>query len=215
MVSFSSCPTVGAGHGIPRCVAGGSHKLEPSIFVRSAKLNAVSKDMGDGYAKSVREHAPQAVNCIDNYHVVQLATKALDEVRREHRNELRGTSDRDAVELFKDARWSVLKKPRGPDRPLGRHARRDPRRRREGPTRLGDEGDGPRVCTRPHGIRRRRVDRPAPGPTVPRSRLKPFIRLGRTIRKHPDGILAPRRLKLSNAHAEAPNNKAEVIVGRT
>jgi transposase len=36
-----------------------------------------------------------------------------------------------------------------------------------------------------------------------RSRLKPFIRLGRTIRKHRDGILAARRLKLSNARADA------------
>jgi transposase len=36
-----------------------------------------------------------------------------------------------------------------------------------------------------------------------RRRLKPFIRLGRTIRKHRDGILAARRLKLSNARADA------------
>ena len=39
-------------------------------------------DMTGGYAKSVREHAPQATIVIDNYHVVALATKALDEVRR-------------------------------------------------------------------------------------------------------------------------------------
>ena len=47
-----------------------------------------------------------------------------------------------------------------------------------------------------------------------RSRLKPFIRLGRTIRKHRDGILAARRLKLSNARAEAMNNKVKLIVRR-
>ena len=47
-----------------------------------------------------------------------------------------------------------------------------------------------------------------------RSRLKPFIRLGRTIRKHQDGILAARRLKLSNARAEALNNKVKLIVRR-
>src|SRR5207342_2415336 len=47
-----------------------------------------------------------------------------------------------------------------------------------------------------------------------RSRLKPFVRLGRTIRKQPDGILAARRLKLSNARAEALNNKAKLIVRR-
>ena len=48
---------------------------------RAGQLTAVSMDIGEGYAKSVREHAPQAGICIDNFHVVQLATKALDEVQ--------------------------------------------------------------------------------------------------------------------------------------
>ncbi len=47
-----------------------------------------------------------------------------------------------------------------------------------------------------------------------RCRLRPFIRLGRTIRKHRDGILAARRLKLSNARPEALNNKVKLIVHR-
>lgn len=38
--------------------------------------------------------------------------------------------------------------------------------------------------------------------------------LGRTIRKHRDGILAARRLKLCNARAEALNNKVKLIVRR-
>ena len=47
-----------------------------------------------------------------------------------------------------------------------------------------------------------------------RCRLTPFIRLGKTIRKHRDGILAARRLNLSNARAEAINNKVKLIVRR-
>ena len=47
-----------------------------------------------------------------------------------------------------------------------------------------------------------------------RCRLRPFIRLGKTIRKHREGILAARRLKLSNARAEAQNNKVKLIVRR-
>ena len=47
-----------------------------------------------------------------------------------------------------------------------------------------------------------------------RCRLEPFIRLGRTIRKHREGILAARRLRLSNARAEALNNKVKLIVRR-
>ncbi len=46
MVSFSSCPTVGAGHGIRGAWLEVHDKLEPSIFVRSAKLNAVSEGHG-------------------------------------------------------------------------------------------------------------------------------------------------------------------------
>ena len=47
-----------------------------------------------------------------------------------------------------------------------------------------------------------------------RSRLKPFVGLGRTIRKHRRGILAARRLNLSNARAEALNSKVKLIVRR-
>jgi transposase len=47
-----------------------------------------------------------------------------------------------------------------------------------------------------------------------RCRQQPFIRLGRTIRKHREGIPAARRHKLSNARAEAMNNKVKLIVRR-
>src|SRR5204863_1749490 len=84
---------------------------EQAIGERAAQLTAVSMDMTGGYAKAVRHHAPQAVICIDNYHVVQLATKALDEVRREHWNTLRQAGDRDAAKQFKHDRWALLRNP--------------------------------------------------------------------------------------------------------
>jgi transposase len=49
---------------------------------RSQAIEVISLDMGPGYAKSAREHAPQAIIAIDPYHVVALANRALDEVRR-------------------------------------------------------------------------------------------------------------------------------------
>jgi transposase len=69
-------------------------------------------DMSAGYAKSVAQegHAPQAVICYDPFHVVQLATKALDKVRREVWNELRRV-DEAAAKRFKGARWCLLKNP--------------------------------------------------------------------------------------------------------
>jgi transposase len=145
---------------------------------------------------------------------VQLATKALDEVRRERWNELRRTGELDAAKEFKDARWSLLKNPQDltdqqADTLAAMHAA---------------GGKIPRAWAMKEMVRAIF----APGLTVEdvsvlidrllarlsRSRLKPFVRLGRTIRKHREGILAARRLKLSNARAEAQNNKVKLIVRR-
>ena len=49
---------------------------------RTARLKAVSLDMGKAYAKATREKAPQARQCIDPFHVIQLCNKALDKARR-------------------------------------------------------------------------------------------------------------------------------------
>jgi len=185
-----------------------------AIGERAGQLRAVSMDMTGGYAKSVRRHAPQAVICIDNYHVVQLATKALDEVRREHWNELRQAGDPDAAKQFKDSRWSLLKNPedltdRQADTLTALHAA---------------GGKIPRAWAMKEMVRAifapglseqavaELIDRLLA--RLSRSRLKPFVRLGRTIRKHRDGILAARRMKLSNARAEALNNKAKLITRR-
>ena len=93
MVPFGPCPTVPAGHGIPGGWLHPGEELDPRMFARASRLTAVSMDMTGGYAKSVRDRAPQATIVIDNYHVVQLASQALDEVRRQHWNELRTADD--------------------------------------------------------------------------------------------------------------------------
>ena len=198
----------------PKAQEGAEEQAEQKIGERAAKLVAVSMDMTGGYAKSVREHAPQATIVIDNYHVVQLATKALDEVRREHWNELRQAGEKGAAKEFKDARWSLLKNPGDlTDRQLD--------------TLTALQAAGGKV---PRAWAMKEMVRAifAPSLTVDdvaqliarllarlsRSRLEPFIRMGRTIRKHREGILAARRLKLSNARAEALNNKVKLIVRR-
>ena len=111
MVPFGPCPTVPAAHGIPGAWLQPGLEIEPAMFARAGRLQAVSMDMGPGYAKSVREHAPQAIVCIDPYHVVQLANQALDEVRRAYWNELRSLGDQHAAKRFKDSRWCLLKRP--------------------------------------------------------------------------------------------------------
>jgi transposase len=47
-----------------------------------------------------------------------------------------------------------------------------------------------------------------------RSRLRPFVRLARTLRCHRDGILAAIRLGLSNGRLEGLNSKIRLISHR-
>jgi transposase len=147
--------------------AGEREQREQPVGERAAKLRAISLDMGHGYAKSARRHAPQAVICIDPYHVVQLANQALDEVRRGYWNELRRIGDQPAAKRFKDARWSLLKRPEKlTDTQPSRHARPDQGRRRRGMAGLRTQGSRPRhLRTRPPSRRRRGPDRPAPLPS--------------------------------------------------
>jgi transposase len=48
-----------------------------------------------------------------------------------------------------------------------------------------------------------------------RSRLAPFVRLARTIRRHRDGILAAIRLGLSNGRLEGLNSRIRLISHRS
>ncbi|MGH2930990.1 MAG: ISL3 family transposase, partial [Solirubrobacteraceae bacterium] len=214
MVPFGPCPTVPAGEGIPGAWLQDGSELDPAIFARASRLTAVSMDMTGGYAKSVREHAPQATIVIDNYHVVQLATKALDEVRREHWNELRHSGKTAVARQFKHDRWALLKNPGDLSEQQA--------------TTLAQIQAGGGKVARAWAMKEMVRAIFAKGLTVDavselldrllarlsRCRLAPFVRLGRTIRKHREGILAARRLKLSNARAEALNNKVKLIVRR-
>jgi len=48
-----------------------------------------------------------------------------------------------------------------------------------------------------------------------RSKLKPFVRLARTIRRHREGILAAIRLGLSNGRLEGLNSKVRLLSHRS
>jgi hypothetical protein len=56
----------------------------------------------------VRERASQAVLCLDPFHIVQWATKAIDKVRRGLWNTLRGNGNTAAARELKGTRWVVL-----------------------------------------------------------------------------------------------------------
>jgi transposase len=183
---------------------------------RSAKLRAISMDMGPRYAKSARKkkHAPQATICIDDYHVVALATKALDEVRRDYWNKLRSLGDKQAAKRFKDARWVLLK---SPENLTAKQAVTYRKLKHAG-------GEVWRAYTLKEALRAIfaagltledvtvLIDRFISRAT--RSRLEPFVRLAQTITKHRDGILAAIRLGITQGRTEALNNKVRLITRR-
>ncbi len=181
---------------------------------RCEEVKAISMDMGPGYAKSAREHAPQATLCIDNFHVAALATKALDEVRRDYWNQLRSLGDQQAAKRFKDARWALLKNPENlTDKQAVTH--RELRRAGGAVWRAYLLKEAVRGIFKP-GLTVEDVDILLDRllSRLARSRLAPFVRLGQTIRKHRDGILAAIRLGLNNARHEALNNKVRLITRR-
>jgi transposase len=207
-IAFASPPPQPTGSEPPR------GDPEPRVGERAAKLEAISLDMGHGYAASARKHAPQAVICIDPYHVVQLANQALDEVRRAYWNELRTLGDQDAARRFKDARWSLLKKP---EKLTDKQAATLARLKAAG----GEVWRAYELKEAARGIFQPSlsiedvellIDRLLS--RLARSRLEPLIRLGKTIRKHRDGILAAIRLGINQGRTEALNNKVRLITRR-
>ncbi|MCA1701577.1 MAG: ISL3 family transposase, partial [Actinobacteria bacterium] len=76
---------------------------------RCEQLELVSCDMAESIALAVAERCPNAVRCVDPFHVIKLATDALDEIRREVWNEARKAGHKQAAKELKGARFVLWK----------------------------------------------------------------------------------------------------------
>jgi transposase len=181
---------------------------------RSHKLRAVSMDMGKAYPKVTRERAPQATICWDPYHVVAMATRELDVVRRVEWNRLRQTTDAATAQRFKGARWALLKRPED----LTDHqAEQLTALRRAG-------GKVWRAYRLKEALRALFAGDLSPTEAASlldrwcswaqRCRIAGFVALARTIRDARDGILAAIRLGITNARVEGLNNRVRLITRR-
>ncbi|WLP88743.1 ISL3 family transposase [Gordonia sp. NB41Y] len=74
---------------------------------RTAQLTHVSADAAKYIAVVVAERAPDAIWCMDPFHVVQWATKALDRTRQRVMHRITGLSKVERRNL----RWAMLKNP--------------------------------------------------------------------------------------------------------
>jgi transposase len=76
-----------------------------------ARIELVSADGADWIFNAVRDHCPNADICLDPFHVVAWATKALDDVRRSVWNTARRAGQTTAANDVKGARYALWKNP--------------------------------------------------------------------------------------------------------
>ncbi|GAA5227945.1 transposase [Paeniglutamicibacter antarcticus] len=69
-------------------------------------------DLGAAFIKSVKANAPKAAICIDPFHCVQLASNALETVRRAFWQKTRELPDKSFAKRYKGNPWALLKNPR-------------------------------------------------------------------------------------------------------
>ena len=173
-------------------------------------IEIVTMDMSQAYQKAVRDTLRNATIAFDHFHVAKLANEALNEVRRELVREAR-VSDPALAKEIKGMRWPTLYSLENvpakhldslaalrPDAPLGRAY-------------LLKEQLLEALRHQRHRIAENLKTWTS---WASRSRLAPFVRLGRTIREHARGICAFVQKRVTNARAEGINNKIRLLSHR-
>ena len=180
---------------------------------QKASIRAVSIDMSAGYENAIRSErgVPHAQVVFDPFHVCQLGSRAVDQVRRDEYNR-HGRSSTGEGKWIKGARYSLLKDT----------AKQTPKQL----LKLAEVvltnkpmyrafllyGELRYIYRLPKDEARERLD--AWLAWASRSRLKPFVKLARTIRKHKAGVLAAIEIGISNGRLEALNSKVRLLSHR-
>ena len=145
--------------------------------------------------------------------IIELATEALDKVRREVWNEARRAGQADGARELKGARFALWK---NPENLTARQQSKLADIEQAEPAALpGLPAEGAAAPDLPTSAQGR--GRPAGSVAclgTRRRRLKPFVKLARTITAQRAGILAAIRHGLSNARVEAINTQIRLIARR-
>ena len=162
----------------------------------AASITDISMDLSGAFQAGARQQCPQARITFDPFHVVALASQALDQVRRA---EVKSEPD------LKGCRWALLKR--------AANWNRDQIHTMHWLQRSGLKTA--RAWRMKEALRAIYRTRPAPDDAerlfvrwiswARRSRLPPFKRLAATCRAHLPGIVEHFRSGLSNAFVEAMN----------
>jgi transposase len=179
---------------------------------RCKQVELVSCDMAGWIAGPIAERCPNATRCVDPFHVIKLATDALDLVRRDVWNDARRAGQTELARDLKGARFALWK---NPERLTQRQQ-----------AKLSDIEQTNRPLFRAYLLKEqlRQIYRLPTKAAIQlldgwikwarRCRLKPFIKLAKTITEQRDGIIAAIKHNLSNARVEAINTQIRLITRR-
>lgn len=179
---------------------------------RAAKIEIVTIDMSTAFIKSIREKVQNAQIVFDLFHVLNLASEAVEEVRRAKVRELRN-DDSEKAAVVKNTKYALLKNPwdlsdKEWDKLCAVQKHNAPLYRayllKESLAAVFEE------ATREDAARE--LERWLAWAS--RSKLKPFVKVAKTIRKYKDGVLAYVVTKLTNGLVEGFNNKLRMVARR-
>jgi transposase len=179
---------------------------------RCEQIELVSADMAAWISGPIAERVLDAVWCVDPFHVVMLATEALDDVRREVWNEARRQGNLQLARDLKGARFAVWKNPENlTDRQAAKLATIQQTNARLYRAYLLKE-QLRQIYQLPAAAASRLLDGWLKW--ARRCRLAPFVKLARTITEQRQGILAAIQHGLSNARIEQVNTQIRLIARR-
>jgi transposase len=177
---------------------------------RTRDLECITLDMSAGYLKTIRDRAPHARVIFDRFHVQRLASDAVDQVRRE---QMRGLTDLVEKRAIKHSRFALLKNPWDLTRREGEKLRQVERTNRPLYRAYLLKETLAQTLDYRQPKRAERALREWLA-WASRSRLRPFVRLARTVRQHHDGILAYVGYRLTNGLVEGFNTRLRMVARR-
>lgn len=166
------------------------------------QISLVCSDMSPAYIKGISEEFAGALLVFDYFHVVQLVTHALDQVRRRERREF--------PESLKGVRWAMLK---GEDR-LSEEERKTRQRVCAGKLQTGkafNHLDALRTLMKQTDAEAAERDLKWWCGWVGRSQIPEMKKVSRTIRAHWDGVVAYLHTRVTNGAAEALNGIIQTV----
>jgi len=177
---------------------------------RCAEIKIATIDMSGGYITAIQDKLANAEIVFDRFHVQRLASDAIDSVRREQLRELRGT--REGRALFR-IRFALWKNPwnlsRTERQKLSELQRNNARLYR---AYLLEESLAHALDYKQPARAERALKEWLAWAS--RSKLKPFVRIAKTIRKHFHGVLGYVRDRLTNAVVEGFNTRLRMVARR-